>query len=64
MESTNLISVFDLCQLPASEKELTESDYGREKINSFYAHVQIKVTFNEKEEISQPDIDPEDRESE
>ena len=50
MEFTNLISVFDPCQLPASEKELTESDYGREKINSLYAHVQIKVTFNEKEE--------------
>lgn len=69
MESTDLISslsVFDPHQLPGSEKELTESDYGTEKMKtliSFYGCVQ-KVTFDGREGISQPDIDLEDTESE
>ena len=69
MESTDLISsmsVFDPRQLPGTEKELTESDYGIEKmknLTSFYGCVQ-KITFDGKEGLSTPDIDPEDTESE
>ena len=57
------MSLFDPRQLPDSEKELTESDYGTEKIKtliSFYGC----VTFDGKEGISQSDIDPEYTESE
>ena len=69
MESTDLISsmsVFDPHQLPGTEKELTELDYGIEKmknLTSFYGCVQ-KITFDGKEGLSTPDIDPEDTESE
>ena len=69
MESTDLISsmsVFDPRHLPDDENDLTELDYGTENIKtltSFYGCVQ-KVHFNGTEEISQPDIDSEDTESE
>ena len=51
MESTDLIfsiSVFDPRQLPGTEKELTDSDYGMEKVKnltSYYGCVQ-KITFD------------------
>ena len=69
MESTDLISsmsVFDPCQLPSTEKELTDLDYGMEKIIillSLYGGVQ-KITFHGKERFSAPDVAPEQTGSE
>ena len=69
MESTDVISsmsVFDPRQLPSTEKELTDSDYGMEKIKillSLYGGAQ-KITFDGKEGFSTPDVDPEETESE
>lgn len=67
IECTDLISsmaVFDPRHLPDDEDNL--SDYGMDKINTltaFYGFVQ-EVQFDGKKGISQPDIDPEDTESE
>lgn len=66
-ECTDLISsmaVFDPRHLPDDEDTL--SDYGTDKISTltvFYGSVQ-EVQFDEKKGVSQPDIDPEDTESE
>lgn len=67
LQSTNLISamsVFDPCQLPTDEEEL--SDYGTENIEilaKHYGHAQ-EVHFDGHMGVSKPDIDPEDTESE
>ena len=67
-ESTHLISpmsVFDPRQLPSTEKELSDSDYGMEKMKIYcFSMVVFKKLLLMEERFSTPDVDPEETESE